>query len=265
MKIEERVLGEYTGSGLRRRQIALIYVRYIALSLFLIALLCFIDNFLFGFRQKRGDFLIPFAAALIFGFLLAKNAVLKKTLEKNYRELLAFRLTLRKFKSEHQELKKRASHDFLTGIFNRYIINEFLEHEIIRVRRYGHTLCVMLIDIDHFKRINDLNGHIMGDEVLVRFVDLIKKNIRASDLFGRLGGDEFIIILPESSLDYAINLAEKLRLLVEEYDFGEVGRVTCSVGLTQLRENESIVDVIKRSDDALYEAKQKGRNCVVIK
>jgi diguanylate cyclase (GGDEF)-like protein len=121
-----------------------------------------------------------------------------------------------------------------------------------------------MLDIDHFKEFNDNYGHLTGDVVLIGLSDLITISIRSCDLFARWGGEEFVLLLPDSDLESAHNAADKLRLLVAETDFPKAPtRLTISIGVTQLAEDDTIKSIMERVDHALYSAKARGRNRVV--
>ena len=169
-----------------------------------------------------------------------------------------------KIMSMEDELKKLASTDSLTQAYNRTKFDEILSKETERARRYDHSLSVVLFDIDHFKKVNDTYGHLAGDQVLKTIVDITRKNIREIDYLIRWGGEEFMIILPETGLDKAEELAERIRQIIEIHQFNEIGKVTVSFGVAQLRKSDSEKTFIKRSDDALYKAKINGRNRVEV-
>jgi len=162
------------------------------------------------------------------------------------------------------ELHKLATTDTLTGIANRRRFNLALDAELLRADRHDIPLAIILMDIDHFKRINDTYGHPTGDSVLVEFARVVEANIRASDLFARWGGEEFIIMAPHVEGESARVLAEKLRESVAQFPFTEVGTTTCSIGATTYRAGESEQELLARVDVALYQAKQNGRNRVVM-
>ena len=163
----------------------------------------------------------------------------------------------------NQKLNNLASKDSLTNIFNRRIIDEFISKETIKSKRYNNSLALIMIDIDHFKEVNDKYGHQVGDEVILSLVDIISKNIRESDIFGRWGGEEFIILLPETNLNQATIVAQNIRKKVQEYRFDKVGQKTISLGVSEFNSNDDSTVFIKRVDDALYKAKATGRNRVV--
>jgi diguanylate cyclase (GGDEF)-like protein len=153
--------------------------------------------------------------------------------------------------------------DHLTGLFNRRRIYELLESEIQRAARYSTEFSVILMDIDNFKSINDRLGHQAGDEALTKIAEVIRLSVRATDLLGRWGGEEFIIILPETNIGGCFSLAEKIRTRLESADLGEIGHRTASLGVTAFAEGDDLEAVIARADGALYAAKQGGRNRTV--
>lgn len=167
----------------------------------------------------------------------------------------------------NDKLKLIASTDKLTKLLNRNKFYEITNNEIDRAKRYKRPLSVVMFDIDHFKRINDTFGHNIGDYVLKTLSKIIKENIRKQDWAFRWGGEEFIVLLPETDIDGAYIAAEKLREAVEEYIFDKVGRVTISLGVATYNEEidkNNIESFINRVDEALYKAKESGRNKVVI-
>lgn len=160
-------------------------------------------------------------------------------------------------------LKKQAMTDTLTELYNRQYFNDRLRQELEGCKRYMNNVSLIMFDIDRFKRINDTFGHLTGDSVIKEVSRLILANVRASDIFARWGGEEFVILAIQIGKESAIILAEKLRSLLETHNFSITHQVTCSFGVTQYKESESSGDFINRADMALYEAKQAGRNRVV--
>ncbi|MBL7006401.1 MAG: GGDEF domain-containing protein [Spirochaetia bacterium] len=154
--------------------------------------------------------------------------------------------------------------DHLTGITNRMHLDAVLEQEFVRARRYETSFSVLLMDLDWFKIINDTKGHAVGDSVLKELVRVISGSIRESDIFGRWGGDEFLILLPQTELGNAGLLAEKLRIKIEEYLFKSIDAITISIGAASLLPADTVETLLKRADEALYEAKNNGRNRVVL-
>ncbi|QOY51314.1 sensor domain-containing diguanylate cyclase [Candidatus Sulfurimonas baltica] len=162
-----------------------------------------------------------------------------------------------------QDLEKLASTDQLTGIYNRHKFEELFKLELERVARYKNPLSIILFDIDFFKKINDTHGHDVGDTVLKSIVSVVIENIRNIDIFVRWGGEEFLILCPETDSENAVILAQKLRIKIESTTFGVAGNVTSSFGVTSYREDDTENSFIKRADDCLYKAKHEGRNRVV--
>ncbi len=167
-----------------------------------------------------------------------------------------------------EELTRLATTDPLTGIYNRRRFFEKLEKEWSRARRHAHPLTVMMFDLDFFKQVNDTHGHAVGDTVLVALVDAAAKLLRGEDVFARLGGEEFAILLPEIALEGTTAVAERMRRHLAEVDVtapdGPI-RCTVSIGVAQGRlAQESPDAALKRADDALYRAKETGRNRVCV-
>lgn len=161
-----------------------------------------------------------------------------------------------------QELEYLSVTDALTGVYNRRYFYKTLELEIKRKVRYGHPLVMIMYDIDYFKQVNDNHGHDIGDKVLQLYTELISSSLREVDTLCRIGGEEFIIILPHINLHQGELLAEKLRLLVEESR--EVVSITMSFGVVEYQIGEEIDEFFKRADNSLYSAKKSGRNSVVV-
>ena len=162
-----------------------------------------------------------------------------------------------------QELHRLAITDELTGIFNRNHLNSVLSLEMARGRRYGKTFGLLMIDIDHFKKINDTSGHAVGDKVLQKVAQVLSTFIRKNDTLVRWGGEEFLVIAVEVDEKTLKQLAEKLRHKVEGIQFDELDTVTVSTGATLLRKNDTKDALLSRADTALYGAKEKGRNITI--
>ena len=165
----------------------------------------------------------------------------------------------------NKELGRIAYTDRLTKIFNRWELEHKITDNLLMAQDDSYKLCLIFMDIDHFKRVNDTYGHDAGDMVLRTVVSEIKENLEQGHVFGRWGGEEFIYILPNTPLDDARNFAEKLRKQIEESSFGQVGHITMSFGVTEAHRDDDMDSFVKRADEALYEAKETGRNKVVIK
>ena len=162
----------------------------------------------------------------------------------------------------HEELLILSTTDSLTGLQNRSRLNDLLAEKVERFKRYSNKFAIAIIDIDFFKEVNDTYGHQIGDQVLVEMADVIKENIRLTDNLIRFGGEEFILVYEEVNLDEAIEIAQNLRLKVESHNFGVIKKKTISIGLTLCNEDDNIMSIIKRADEALYKAKRDGRNCI---
>jgi len=161
------------------------------------------------------------------------------------------------------EIKRISEEDYLTGLSNRRKIHEIITNEIARSKRYNSTFGIILLDIDNFKTTNDKFGHNTGDRVLVEISGLIRRTIRESDIGGRWGGEEFIVFCPHTSSDGAFALAEKLRSAIEENEFEDAGYKTASFGVTQVEHGDTVESLISRADEALYSAKNSGKNMVL--
>ncbi|WP_447956963.1 GGDEF domain-containing protein [Vreelandella sp. EE7] len=160
------------------------------------------------------------------------------------------------------ELERLATTDTLTGLYNRARFDQLLKKEINRLNRYVRSFSLIMLDIDFFKTINDSHGHDVGDQVLAKLGRLLRNNLRKVDHCARWGGEEFMILAPETSLEQAVQLAEKIRCCIQKTRFPQVGSVTVSLGVIEARLNESQKSVMKRADNALYQAKEQGRNRV---
>lgn len=173
-------------------------------------------------------------------------------------------------KIEHSRklLQSVAYQDNLTGIFNRHYLYEQSPVLFKRVNELNQPLSILIIDIDHFKNVNDVYGHIVGDNILKYFVKNIQKTLRANDIFSRYGGEEFIIILPDTELDQSLVVAEKLRFYIEHHPYKldnekALITITISIGVCQYQKEDTLEKLIDRADAALYQAKEKGRNQVL--
>lgn len=177
--------------------------------------------------------------------------------------LVVFLLTFGVYRLRRNEerLKQMAYYDSLTNIANRNSLHSEIQYMIAYAMRYPKSLSVIFFDIDNFKTINDTYGHKMGDKVLCELSQLIQERLRQSDIFGRWGGEEFLILLPSTELHDAIAMAENLREFVEGYSFPH-GSMTCSFGVAQWMRDETQGEWINRADKMLYEAKENGRNQV---
>jgi diguanylate cyclase (GGDEF)-like protein len=169
----------------------------------------------------------------------------------------------RKILKQNNELERLSMTDLLTGILNRLGLQQRGEGIMNSANRFHHPLAALMLDLDHFKQINDRHGHAVGDTVLKRFSEIIQANLRGSDIFGRWGGEEFLILSPYLHLRDAVKMAEKLRLAIERAEFDGGIRLTTSIGVSEYRAGETAAPLIERADHALYAAKEGGRNRVV--
>ncbi len=162
--------------------------------------------------------------------------------------------------SEKYDLQNKVSYDHLTRLYNRFAFEERLSKEIVKASTIEYKFSLMLIDIDHFKRVNDKFGHVTGDKVLMQFSDLLHKSSRKIDFVGRWGGEEFVVLCPESNKVDTLKQAERLHNKLTQYQFEDVGFITCSVGATVFLAGDTLLTIMQRVDDALYTAKNQGRN-----
>ena len=209
------------------------------------------------------------------GLSLGANDYISKPFKAE--ELLARVYVAMRLKRERDTLRKRAEDaveraeaaqeramtDALTGLLNRYGLQHILTRELAEARRYNRPLSCLVIDLDHFKSVNDTHGHSVGDVALQQIATVLSDNVRGSDMVFRYGGEEFLVLLPETDLEGAVSLAEKIRQATAARSFGDGERVfslTLSGGAATLWDNESGNDMIARADMSLYDAKRQGRN-----
>jgi diguanylate cyclase (GGDEF)-like protein/PAS domain S-box-containing protein len=164
-----------------------------------------------------------------------------------------------------EDLLQQATHDPLTGVFNRRHVEDVLRQEVDRAERHARPLAVAVIDADHFKNVNDTYGHQTGDEVLREISERFQKTLRSNDVLGRYGGEEFVVVFPETTIADAAAVAERLRVAVAEHPI-KVGdnalTVSVSIGLAAYASGQDLEKLFQRADSALYTAKQDGRNLV---
>lgn len=164
-----------------------------------------------------------------------------------------------KHREQRRELRHLALFDALTGVRNRRALDQRLEQCMEEETQY----CLMILDIDHFKKLNDEFGHKVGDELLTTIAEIISNRIRTTDTLYRYGGEEFVIVAPDISIEHCVNLAEELRELVMAHKFTQDISMTISIGVSELKKGESAHEWVLRSDKALYKAKDSGRNQTV--
>lgn len=175
---------------------------------------------------------------------------------------LHYAIDVTRYKKIEEELRYLSDTDALTNAYNRRYFIQRLEEEIERSRRYKSRFAIIMLDIDHFKRINDTFGHISGDIVLKSIADMIKDRIRKIDILARWGGEEFVVLLPDTTVEDATYLAEELRERLSDMKIPSVDRVTASFGVVGYCINDTVDSLINRADNMMYEAKSAGRNCV---
>ncbi|MDD3466056.1 MAG: diguanylate cyclase [Campylobacterales bacterium] len=192
----------------------------------------------------------------------AKSFLLQvEKFKKDETYLMSF-LDITNIEKESKNLEIMATTDQLTKIYNRMKFGNIMEAEIAKARKSKKPLSLVIIDIDHFKKINDTYGHQVGDYVLITAVEIIKTKIRSTDIFARWGGEEFMVLFPGADLEVGVIRSEIFRKTLAEYDFIEPHTVTGSFGVTSFKENDTMDSFIKRADEALYAAKRNGRNRV---
>lgn len=166
--------------------------------------------------------------------------------------------------TDKKRVEKLSVTDKLTQLYNRVKIEEVFAIEIAKFHRYNTKFSMILIDIDHFKKVNDIHGHNIGDTVLKEIANILKSSIRIEDVVGRWGGEEFVILTSNCSIESLMSLAEKVRKNIEDYDFTVVGQKTASFGISILNKEDTQESMIARADKSLYHAKKTGRNKICL-
>lgn len=219
------------------------------------------ENLLKAFEKGAVDYITkPFHA----GELLARMRI--------HLELKYSRQKLQKLLKEQNELVKKleqlANTDSLTGVWNRRYFLIRANQEINRSQRYNLPFSLLLIDIDHFKKVNDTYGHNIGDEVIISMTKIVFKHLRQVDCFGRLGGEEFVILLPETDIEQAVIVAERIRANINNQSITVDNKqlyITVSIGVASYNLVDLVIDsIIQRADQAVYQAKNQGRNRVIV-
>jgi len=187
---------------------------------------------------------------------------LSNELAQAQRELLSAH---NKLKRREEEIRALSQTDQLTGIANRRRLDEVIVAEYARAQRYGVEFALMIADIDHFKHVNDEFGHDVGDAVIRAFAQVIQGQLRRIDLAARFGGEEFVVLMPETDTERAVHCAERIRTRFGEETIPPIPRpVTASFGVSTLKPDDTLISLFKRADNALYSAKDSGRNRVVV-
>ncbi|MPZ24847.1 MAG: diguanylate cyclase [Dehalococcoidia bacterium] len=243
-----------------RELIFLVVVPLAAVALLLVDVLVWSPSWYGDTERNLRNFLVP-SVITLFG-VLAYLVLERREDKRRERELQETNQRLLESEARLQEL---AITDPLTGVFNRRQFYDNLQAEFRRARRYSRPLSLLLVDIDHFKQINDEYGHIKGDQVLAAVAVILSNEIRGIDVLARFGGEEFVVMLPETSAEAADVVGEKLRRTIESSELpdGIETGLNISVGVASLTETmESEEELVQAADAAMYEAKQKGRNRV---
>jgi len=183
----------------------------------------------------------------------------------NSDKFLVTLVDITKITIKSKKFEIQATYDSLTNVYNRNKFNEIIKKAYEKYKDNNTDLSFAIFDIDFFKNVNDEYGHIVGDETLVTFAQTINNNIRDTDVFARWGGEEFTLLLPNTNILEAYNIVEDLRIQIENVQFKLIGQKTCSVGITQFKDNDTLKAVVERADEALYESKNTGRNKVSVK
>ncbi|SDZ21624.1 GGDEF domain-containing protein [Tindallia californiensis] len=195
-------------------------------------------------------------ASLLYDRLIQVPIILGST-------FLALRHHSYAFEETHSQLETAVSTDTLTTLYNRGKLDSALSIMLSRYHQHKHPFSILLIDMDHFKRINDTYGHPAGDRVLKEFAQILTHNIRKTDIAGRWGGEEFMIILPDANSSIAYTISEKIRKAAQNNLLIGNHKVTVSIGITEVQHRDTLSRIIKRVDNALYQAKHQGRNRVI--
>jgi diguanylate cyclase (GGDEF)-like protein len=172
-----------------------------------------------------------------------------------------------KRKASEEEMERQAQSDPLTGLFNRRMMLTQLRMEYSRALRQSTPFSIVMIDIDHFKQINDNYGHDVGDLMLVRLGQALNKALRNLDVCARWGGEEFLLLLSQTSIEQALQVAERVQeeiCEISEWVDGQTLHITASLGIAQFRPNDSEAELLRKADTALLQAKRRGRNCTVV-
>jgi diguanylate cyclase (GGDEF)-like protein len=250
--------------ALNTRQFLSVGLFYIGLYGIMVAILYWqrpkVPNNTLELLQMIAMILVVGQISVIGGFING----LRSKLRKRNQELTA---TMAELNTALEKIQYMAKRDALTGLFNRRYLFDMLSQEANRQSRASGPFSVCILDIDFFKKVNDTHGHLAGDEVLHGLAENVLESLRNIDCFGRYGGEEFLLILPQTPLDGAEVKAERVRRKVESLRFPNIAesfKVTVSIGVAEYQDGESPEETISRADQALYKAKEQGRNRVIV-
>ena len=219
-----------------------------------------IMSFINRFRSKSGSYRYLEWRSQPNGKYIYASA--RDITEKRLKEMDLMQLAV-KLQKKNESLETLAVTDELTGLYNRHFIDFRIKEEMENSDCHDKPLSLIILDLDHFKHVNDKWGHPIGDEVLKHSAQLTKKSIRKSDILARIGGEEFVVLMPNTGIHDALVVAEKIRQQMQNIPYSITGRVTASFGVAEKRKNESFNNWYKRTDEALYRAKKGGRNLVI--
>ena len=223
-----------------------------------------------NFTTKPGNLIVDILQWLVLAFLCPWFAYVGEFITTSRRKLRdsndKLAKAMREVEAAMSLVQEQAIHDELTGLYNRRYLLAAVDGEVRRAERSNDRFCVLLLDIDHFKRINDTFGHLAGDHVLTLFSQAVSAQLRVIDCFGRYGGEESVLLMPQTDLNGATLAAERLRCVIEQTNFDTVQSgtsISVSIGVAEFFDGESVAQLIARADLALYSAKNAGRNKVV--
>jgi len=246
---------------------AVLLIHIIALTLMSLVYLDFVDNTLFNFNAFK---VFSFVEMIFFSLLLANRAkeeniqkmkVQNILLEKEVSYYKQMRKTMQ-LTEENKELEKVSITDKLTQKLNRRGIDNWVEEKFQQYQQTSQKFGMILVDIDYFKKVNDTFGHQVGDKFLIEVAKILQLHTRNTDVVGRWGGEEFLIICENMTLESLYKVAENLRIIIEKFDFGIIGGRTASFGIGLVKEDDTKDTLLKRVDDSLYISKRNGRNKV---
>jgi len=226
-------------------------------------------RFSFALMTALAAIVLPFVAGdggegalLSRGLLTLQAAAADGALVMALYVLSGFQRRLRTVEATAHAMQELANTDALTGVPNRRRVEQTLQLEMRRSQRYGRALSVVLLDLDDFKTLNDVHGHALGDEVLMALAERLTQALRSSDTFGRWGGEEFLVVAPETALEGAVTLAEAMRTRMRQAPLVAGHDVRASFGVAEYLPGEPVTDLLRRADDALYLAKRSGKDRV---
>lgn len=224
-----------------------------------------VDDYLDNISQDFGDENVK----NIVKELVTATASLKQSGSRIQEKLTEAKKEITELKKDLQEVTIEAQRDFLTGLFNRKTFEQSFEELSLAAKEKNTELCLIMLDIDHFKKFNDKFGHLLGDEVLKIVARTLTEILKGRDVVARFGGEEFVVLLPETPIEGGMKVADMIRATIakkelKRRDTGETyGSITVSLGVSRYRKTgDTLPALIKRADDALYQSKHKGRNCV---